>query len=147
MVDGQDIPSSLWLSCWRHFGMRRAFFFSLWMTGEQWMHRVTAQCFDFWGKPGYSLDCKLWAVIVSWETNRLCFGGTGISVWLVYAEVESLSFIPCSLEHLCCSNNCESNTCFNVTYCKHLLENSVSIKLFLWDAVTRYVTIRCFFTM
>jgi hypothetical protein len=30
----------------------------------------------------YYLDCKLSAMIVSWKTNRLCFGGTDISISL-----------------------------------------------------------------
>jgi hypothetical protein len=84
------------LSCWRHFGMHRAFFFSLWMTEQLWMRRVTAECFDSWGKPGYSLDRKLWAVIGSWETNRLCFGGTGVSVSLA-SSCKSGEFIFYSL--------------------------------------------------
>jgi hypothetical protein len=43
MVDGQEIPSSLWESCcsW-HFGIHRAFSFSSWTTGQQWIRTTTA---------------------------------------------------------------------------------------------------------
>jgi hypothetical protein len=109
VVDGQDIPSSLrWRFCRRRPETQVSISsFGSWTTGQQWLETAVAQHHSIWrsnpGKTSRPISSPM-------ETNVLCNALTSIefvleTVWIV----AGMSIIPCSVRHLCRSNEYKDN--------------------------------------